>query len=248
MAEQRVVRSRGDRSIGAAHPSLETSARNDLGTCSDGTPLRRATGRHGSGWIAKIATPAPKSRPGVGPILYSVTLSLFLLSFSLSLSPSLPLCRDDRPRRTADLPQRPPTRRICIRVSVPLSRAPSPSRPPSFASRSLALPTSYPAYHLPTSRPSATPFSLFVPPLLFCQRTLPCCVSGTLVAPPSAGSTVESWFNDNNTPLPLLEPPLASPDTSGRLLLQHSSTSPFFDAPCILTGRGFRREDCLADV
>lgn len=232
MAEQRVVRSRGDRSIGAAHPSLETSlCAKRPWCCSDGTPLRRATGRHGSGWIAKIAsTPAPKSRPGVGPILYSVTLSPFLLFFSLSLSPSLSLCRDDRPRRTADLPQRPPTRRICIRVSVPLSRAPSPSRPPSFASRSLALPTGYPAYHLPTSRPSATPFGLSASLLSSSgQRTLPCCVSGTLVARPSAGSTVESWFNDNNTnPLPSLELPLASPDTSGRLLLQHSSTSPFF--------------------
>lgn len=155
--------------------------------CSDGAPLRRATGRH-RGWIAENRhNPAPKSRPGVGPILYSVTLPLSPFLLPLPISPSLSLCRDDRPRRTADLPQRPPTRRICIRVSVPLSRAPSPSRPPSFPSRSLALPTSYPAYHLPASRPSATPFS-FVPPLLFCPaHPAPCCVSGNSSRTPVRG-------------------------------------------------------------
>lgn len=89
MAEQRVVRSRGDRSIGAAHPSLETSARNDLGTARTATPLHRATGRHRDG-SRKSPHQAPKSRPGVGPILYSVTLSLFLLSFP-SPSPYLRL-------------------------------------------------------------------------------------------------------------------------------------------------------------
>lgn len=159
------------------------------------------SGLHGRNNTIANGVPAPKSRPGAPNVV------------SGPLSPRL----DDRPRRAADLPQRPPTRRILYsRIRPSLTRA----APSLFR---VLRPSSFSPSRLPFSLPRT--FPLRVPLSPSPARPLPPAhsVSPFLVlwsrSRVHTGSTVEfraARFNDNNIFPPFA--PLASSAFFGRIL------------------------------
>lgn len=187
-------RSRGVRSIARAlHRSRSTPAGNGLG-------IIRGGGR-GTLMGHRSADRERRERhPNPGRVPYYNNSHFFSLSL------------DERPRRAADLPQRPLARWICIRPSFACA-APSPLHPPPF-----------PPFALSTDLLPGLPFLSFSPSLSFSHSItlFRFTLSGSLAVCGQHRRTLSSGSMIVISSHPSL---LSTSYLPSRLLLQHSSTN-----------------------